>query len=162
LTRLAFTYGSEPSGAPISQKREEAVDLLMANRIKTNSVARLVLVLAATVGLANCNLLEPEEGLCVPENPGTVIVSVSDEDGAGLRDVAVQVHDVPNCVGSVYSVGQRTGRDGTSRFTFIPAGLRRVSVTLPNGFSAGGDAATRPVQVLERGTVAVAFRLGRK
>ena len=121
------------------------------------------LVLAIAVASAGCaNPLNPEAGYAVPKDPGTVVARVSDQDGAPLRDVRVQVHDIPNDVGSVYSVGQWTDAGGVTTIRSIPAGHRRVEVTPPTGFAAGPDGAVKEVDVVKGASVTVAFGLVRK
>ena len=45
------------------------------------------------------------------------------------------MHDIPNSVGTTYSIGQRTNRNGAAEISYIPAGPRRVEVKLPAGFT---------------------------
>ena len=121
------------------------------------------LVLAITVVCAGCaNPLNPEAGLAVPKDPGTVVARLSDQDGAPLRDVRVQVHDIPNAVGSFYSVGQWTDASGVTTIHSIPAGHRRVEVTLPAGYTAGPDGVVKEVDVVKDASVTVFFGLVRK
>lgn len=121
---------------------------------------RLALALAMTC--AGCaNPLNPESGLALPKDPGTVIVGVSDAAGAPLSGVRVQVHDIPNNVGSFYSVGVTTDATGSRSIHGIPAGIRRVEVTPPAGFTAGPDGATRSVEVVKDRSVTVAFTLAK-
>jgi hypothetical protein len=121
------------------------------------------LIVAAMLAAAGCaNPLNPEAGYAVPKDPGTVIARVSDQDGAPLRDVKVQVHDLPNAVGSVYSVGQWTGANGATTIRSIPAGPRRVEVTPPAGFDAGPDGLVKPVDVVKDASIKVTFGLVRK
>ena len=121
------------------------------------------LVLAIAVAGAGCaNPLNPEAGYAVPKDPGTVVARVSDQDGAPLRDVKIQVHDIPNAVGSVYSVGQWTDASGVTTIRAIPAGHRRVEVTPPTGFTAAPDGAVKEVDVVKGASVTVSFALVRK
>ena len=120
------------------------------------------LIVAAMLAAAGCaNPLNPA-GYAVPKDPGTVIARVSDQDGAPLRDVKVQVHDLPNAVGSVYSVGQWTGANGATTIRSIPGAPRRVEVTLPAGFDAGPDGLVKPVDVVKDASITVTFGLVRK
>lgn len=121
------------------------------------------LVLANAVACAGCaNPLNPEAGLPVPKDPGTVVARLSEQDGAPVRDVYVQVHDIPNAVGSVYSVGQWTDANGVTTIHAIPAGRRRVEVTPPAGFTAGPDGVVTEVDVVKDAPVTVFFGLVRK
>jgi hypothetical protein len=79
-----------------------------------------------------------------------------------VRDVAVDVGDIPNNVGTFYSVQQRTGLDGTATFGAIPAGVHRVAITLPTGFAPDMDGLVRQVTVVKNATVTVAFRVIRQ
>ena len=122
--------------------------------------ARRCVVLAIAVAGAGCvSLLNPEAGLPVPKDPGTVVARVSDQNGAPLRDVQVQVHDIPNAIGTFYSVGQWTDASGVTTIRAIPAGHRRVEVTPPTGFTAGPDGAVKEVDVMKGASVTVAFGL---
>ena len=94
----------------------------------------LALALMACVA---CDLAGPET---VPVDPGTVVAQVSDRSGAPLRDVWVYVHDIPNSLGSTFSVGVPTDARGTARIDAIPAGRRRVEVKPPAGYAAPGAA----------------------
>ena len=122
-----------------------------------------LIVAAIALAAAGCaNPLNPEAGYAVPKDPGTVVARVSDQDGAPLRDVKVQVHDIPNAVGTVYSVGQWTGANGVTTIHSIPAGPRRVEVTLPAGFDAGPDGLVKPVDVVKDASITVSFGLVRR
>lgn len=126
-------------------------------------VARCQLGLGVALLSAGCsNVLGSEAGLQVPQNPGTVVVSVREAAGAPIEDVNVQVHDLPNSVGSTYSIGEWTNGHGVVTISDVPAGRRRVEVTLPIGFRAGPDELVKPVDVLEGKAVTVAFVLSRK
>jgi hypothetical protein len=125
--------------------------------------ARRIIVAAIALAAAGCaNPLSPEPRNAVPKDPGTVIARVSDQDGAPLRDVKVQVHDIPTAIGTVYSVGQWTGANGSTTIQDIPAGPRRVEVTLPAGFEAGPDGLVKPVTVVKDASITVSFGLVRK
>ena len=121
---------------------------------------RLVSIALLLLTCSSCSgLLNPEAGFPVPQDPGTVIVRVSDQAGAPVPDVAVEVSQIPNNVGTYYSVGVRTGTDGLARFSGIPAGSRRVSMTLPAGFLADADGLARQVDVIKSASVTIEFRL---
>jgi hypothetical protein len=123
---------------------------------------RLIL-LAITLAAAGCaGPLSPERGSAAPKDPGTVVARVSDQDGAPLRDVKVQVHDIPNAIGTVYSVGQWTNANGVTAIDSIPAGHRRVEVTPPAGFEAAPDGTMREVDVVKDASITVTFGLVRK
>jgi hypothetical protein len=118
------------------------------------------MALASTVLSAACsNLLGSEAGLPVPKDPGTVLARVRDQTGEGIAGALVEMHDIPNSVGSFYSISQRTRGDGTVEFTFIPAGRRRLQVTPPAGYRAGLDELIESVDVLKDATVRVTFVL---
>jgi hypothetical protein len=130
--------------------------------VAVSSPIRLI-VLAITLAAAGCSSpLGPERGYAVPKDPGTVVARVTDQDGAPLRDVKVQVHDIPNAVGTVYSVGQWTNANGVTSIQSIPAGRRRVEVTPPAGFEGGQAGVVKEVDVVKDASVTVAFDLVRK
>lgn len=112
-----------------------------------------LLALALIVSVA-CELTEHGD---VPENPGTVVAHVADQGGAPLRDVWVYVHDIPNHVGSTYSVGVPTDANGRSVITFVSAGSRRVEVKPPAGYGAAQLVTT--VDVVKGQSVNVSFVL---
>ena len=91
------------------------------------------IVAIALMVCVGCDLAGPES---LPIDPGTVVVRVSDEARAPLRDVWVYVVDVPNRVGSTYTVGSRTDAAGVATLPGIPAGERHVDVKPPAGFAA--------------------------
>jgi hypothetical protein len=80
-----------------------------------------------------------------------------DNQAVPLSRVYVQVHDLPNAVGSFYSVGQWTDASGTTRISAIPAGRRRVEATVPNGFRAGPNGNVTEVDVVKGAAVTVVF-----
>jgi hypothetical protein len=118
------------------------------------TVVTVIVALALIVCVA-CELAGPET---VPKNPGTVIARVADDSGAPLARVWVYVHDIPNAVGSTFSVGVPTNASGTSRIEAIPAGRRRVEVKPPPGYAAPEAVA---VDVVKGVAVTVAFALTR-
>lgn len=123
---------------------------------------RIALAFALTVLSVGCSsLLGSEAGLPVPKDPGTVIVSVEDQAGRALDGVTIQVHDIPNTIGSAFSITQRTNSGGVAEFTFIPAGRCRVQVTPPPGYHAGADESITPIEVVKDATVRVGFVLAR-
>ena len=104
----------------------------------------LVVALAASVA---CDL--GEDVGPGPDNPGTVVARVTEESGAPLRDVWVYVHDVPNHVGSTYSIGVPTDAGGRAVINAVTAGSRRVEVKPPSGYTMA-----QPVSHFQRGMVA--------
>ena len=121
--------------------------------------ARRVLLGVAFLTAACSGPLGSEAGLPVPTDPGAVVVSVRDQADRPIPDVNVQVHDIPNSVGSTYSVGQRTDANGTVAIAAIPAGRRRVEVTPPPGFNGATSDLIKSVDVVKNATVAVSFVL---
>jgi hypothetical protein len=122
-----------------------------------------LIVLTIALAAAGCaSPLGPERGYDVPKDPGTVVAHVTDQAGAPLRDVKVQVHDLPNPDGPVYSVGQWTNTNGVTSIDSIPAGHRRVEVTPPAGCEGGPDGLVKWVDVVKDASVVVAFSLVRK
>ena len=120
-------------------------------------------VLGIVVLSVGCSsLLGSEAGLPVPKDPGTIVVSVRDAGGGPIDGVEVQVHDIPNSVGTTYTVGQWTDRNGVARISDIPAGLRRVEMKLPAGFRVFGDPLIKPVDVIRGASVSVIFVLQRQ
>jgi hypothetical protein len=110
--------------------------------------------LVVCAGCDGCGNYGPET---IPKDPGTVVVTVVDQSGAGMRDVWVYVHDIPNSVGSTFSRGRATNAAGLAEILAIPAGRRRVEVKPPLGYTAPEIAA---VDVVKGQAVSVAFRLG--
>jgi hypothetical protein len=125
------------------------------------AVHRHVVFVVALLSVGCSSLLGSEAGLPVPKDPGTIVVSVRDSGGRPIADVEVQVHDIPNSVGSTYSIGQRTNRDGAVEMTYIPAGPRRVEVKPPPGFRAGPDSSITQVDVIKDASVSVTFVLSK-
>jgi hypothetical protein len=115
----------------------------------------------AVLSVGCSNLLGSEAGLPVPKDPGTVVVTVEDQASRAIEGVTIQVHDIPNRVGSTFSISQRTNSGGVAEFTFIPAGRCRVQVTPPSGYSTGADESIKPIEVVKDATVRVAFVLAR-
>ena len=125
----------------------------------TKHFVAVLLALSAATSMSCSNPLSPGS---VPKDPGTVIVRVSDQLGAPVANVAVVISEIPNSVGSFYSVGQSTGADGVTNFgSSIPAGSRRVSITIPAGFVAGSDGLVRQIEVVKSASVTVEFRITR-
>lgn len=111
---------------------------------------------------AGCtSLLGSEAGLPVPKDPGTIVVTVRDSGGNPLANVEIQVHDIPNTVGSTFSISQRTNRRGVAEVTYLPAGTRRVEVTPSPGFRAAADSLIQSIDVIKDRSVSVAFVLER-
>src|SRR5215467_13463725 len=105
-----------------------------------SAVHRWVVFFVAVLLSAGCSsLLGSEAGLPAPKDPGTIVVSVRDSGGNPMANVEVQVHDIPNSVGTTFSLSQRTDRSGVAEVTYIPAGPRRVEVKPPRGFRAAVD-----------------------
>ena len=82
--------------------------------------------------------------------------------GAPVAGVQVTVSDIPNKVGGVYSVSQWTGTDGSVTIDYVDAGLRRVSISVPAGFSPDPQGIERQVEVIRRQSVTTAFRITRQ
>jgi hypothetical protein len=121
----------------------------------------LVSVLAL-VAITSCRVLNPEAGLPVPKDPGTVIVRVGDQLGAPVARVGITVSEIPNSVGSFFGESQASDANGTATFTDIPAGSRRVEIAVPLGFAPDADGAVRQVAVVKSASVTVAFRIIRE
>lgn len=117
------------------------------------TVVAWILAFALIVTVA-CDLAGPDT---VPTNPGTVIANVSDSAGAPVAGVWVYVNDIPNAVGSTFSVSVQTGASGIARIAAIPAGERRVEAKPPPGYT--GDALIKSVEVQGGRSVTVAFVL---
>jgi hypothetical protein len=121
------------------------------------------MVLGIAMLSAGCSsLLGSEAGLPVPTDPGTIVVNVREAGGNPVEDVEAQVHDIPNSVGTTYSVGQRTNRNGIAVISDIPAGPRRVEVKLPAGFGPFADSLIKPIDVIKGASVSVTFVLQRQ
>jgi hypothetical protein len=118
----------------------------------------LALMLLAAAGCGSP--LNPEAGMALPKDPGGLVVRIHDQDSAPVQGVWVYV-EMPNNVGSTFQEGTPTRADGTATFYAVPAGTRRVDVTLPAGYSAGPDGLTRPVDVQKGRTVTIQFGLVR-
>lgn len=125
----------------------------------TKHFVAVLLPLSAVTSTSCSNPLNPGP---VPKAPGTVTVRVSDQLGPPVANVAVVIREVPNSVGSFYSVGRSSGVDGVSNWgPTIPAGSRRVSITLPAGCVAGSDGIVRQIEVVKSASVTVTFRITR-
>ena len=127
----------------------------------TGKPCSIALALAIVVSTSACSV-NPEAGSCVPNNPGSVIARVQDQTGAPVASVRVEVGGIPNCVGSFYSVAQTTGRDGVTEIAAIDAGVRHVSITLPQGYDAGPEGVSRDIEVIRNRSVDVAFTILRR
>ena len=112
-----------------------------------------VVALVVCVGCDGCGNFGPGT---IPKDPGTVVAVVVDQSGAALRDVMVYVHDIPNSIGSTYSVGRATNAAGAAELHGVPAGLRRVEVKPPAGYA---PVEIVPVDVIKGQSVSVPFRL---
>jgi hypothetical protein len=121
----------------------------------------LVSVLAL-VAITSCSVLKPEAGLPVPKDPGTAIIRVGDQLGAPVPRVGITVSEIPNSVGGFFGESQASDANGTATFTDIPAGSRRVEMTVPPGFAPDADGAVRQVAVVKSASVTVAFRIIRE
>ena len=119
------------------------------------------ITLLALLGLASgaCNLME--DGTWVPEDPGTVAVSVRDQSGFPVRQALVEV-EIPNDVGGVFQHGTRTDSDGRATIRSVPAGTRPVRITPPEGFSIDADRRVQLVEVRRHQTVSATFLLVRQ
>ena len=112
-----------------------------------------VVALVVCAGCDGCGRYGPET---IPMDPGTVVAAVLDQSGAGLPDVWVYVHDIPNSVGSTFSRGRATNAAGIAMLIGIPAGPRRVEVKPPAGYAA---VEIVTVDVIKGQSVSVPFRL---
>jgi hypothetical protein len=100
------------------------------------------------------------EGLAAPEEAGTIVVQVRDEQAAPVPGATVRVQ-LPNRSGGVFEVGSTTRADGTWTLTAVPAGARRVTVTPPPGYAPGPEPLARVVAVSGGQTVSADFVLRR-
>jgi len=127
------------------------------------TMAHTLLQIAFLIAVAESMLacVRNPESTCVPQNPGSVVVRVQDQSAVPVANVRAEVGGIPNCVGSVYSVGRTTGGDGTTQLDGIDAGVRRVSITLPQGYAAGPDGVSRDVEVIRNRSVNVVFTIVR-
>lgn len=116
----------------------------------------MALLLLAAAGCVSP--LNPEAGMALPKDPGRLDVQVHDQEARPVQGVWIYV-EMPNNVGSTFQEGTPTRADGTATFYAVPAGTRRVDVTLPAGYSAGPDGLTRQVDVQKGKTVSVRFGL---
>jgi hypothetical protein len=123
------------------------------------TLLQIAFVIAAAESMLAC--VGNPESSCVPQNPGSVVVRVQDQSAVPVANVRAEVGGIPNCVGSVYSVGRTTGGDGTTQLDGIDAGVRRVSITLPQGYAAGPDGVSRDVEVIRNRAVNVVFTIVR-
>jgi hypothetical protein len=116
------------------------------------------LVLAITVVCAGCaNPLNPETGMAAPKDQGRWLRGWSDQ-GAPLRDVRVQVHDIPNAPGFMASVKGPT--PGCHDFQDSRRAARRSDAA--GRLRAGPDGVVKAVDVVKDASVTVFFRLVRK
>lgn len=123
-----------------------------------SSLRHLRLLAAALLCSAACAPLSPDALKAF----GTIVVHVDDDRRMAVRDVLIQVHDIPNAVGSFYGVGQWTGSDGTTSIRLITAGHHRVEMTVPAGFTAGPTGALREIDIAAGGSVVVQFEIVRR
>jgi hypothetical protein len=84
---------------------------------------------------------------------------VFDQDVQAMVGVTVHITDIPNSVGSTYSVGAATDTTGRVSFDVIPAANRGVEVTVPIGYLADASSSTRRIDVLFNASVSVSFTL---
>jgi len=126
------------------------------------AAGRLTVLAIALLSAGCSSLLGSEAGLPAPKDPGTIVVNVRDVGGSAIANVEVQVHDIPNTVGSTYTISQRTNGNGVAEMIYIPAGARRVEVTPPPGYRAGVDSLIKSIDVIKDSSVTVAFVLERQ
>jgi hypothetical protein len=126
------------------------------------AVYRWVAFAVALLSGGCSTLLGSEAGLPAPKDPGTIVVSVRDSGGNPIANVEVQVHDVPNTVGSTFSIGLWTDGRGVAELTDIPAGPRRVEVKPSSGFRAAAASLIQSIDVIKGSSVSVAFVLERR
>ncbi|HEX6974436.1 MAG TPA: carboxypeptidase-like regulatory domain-containing protein [Vicinamibacterales bacterium] len=108
-----------------------------------------------------CGGYNPEAGMSLPKDPGSLIVQVLDQDERPVSGVWVYV-EMPNNIGSTFQEGTPTRADGTAMFYAVPSGTRRVEIRpVPAGFSAGPDGVMKNVDVLKGQTVTTRFVLHR-
>ena len=123
-----------------------------------SAIGITLLVLFGSASAA-CNLME--DGTWVPEDPGTVAVSVRDQSGFPVRQALVEV-EIPNAVGGVFQHGTRTDSDGRATIRSVPAGTRPVRITPPEGFSIDAEQRVQLVDVRRHQTVSATFVLVRQ
>lgn len=111
----------------------------------------------ALIGCVACDLAGPELAP-PPKDPGSVVAHVTDGSGAAMGDVWVYVHDIPNSVGSTFTIGVPTNTSGLARIDAIPAGRRRVEVKPPAGYTVPDMI---PIDVVKGDSVTVSFVLSR-
>ena len=122
-------------------------------------LVRWRLALVVVLASAGCSgPLSPESGP-VPTDLGAVMVTVTDRSAAAVRNTYVQVHDIPNAVGTFFRVGQWTDATGVTTITAIPAGRHRVEVTPPDGFTILPADSLQSVDVVKGVSVRVSFVL---
>ena len=68
---------------------------------------------------------------------------------------------MPSEVGNLFTVSSPTGADGAISFPGIPAGRRRVGVTLVPGLQASNQEAVQEIDVVKGRTTQVNFTLVR-
>ena len=124
--------------------------------------AYVLAVAVVSMGACSGNPLNPEAGLHRPKDPGTVLTRVTDPLGTPVPNVEITVSEIPNSVGSFYSVSQFTRADGTTSIGSIDAGSRKVTMTVPPGFNADPEGSSRQVAVVKDATVTVSFRISKQ
>jgi hypothetical protein len=107
------------------------------------------------------NPLDPEAGMSVPKDPGTLVVRVEDQASLPVQDVYVSVVE-PNSIGSLFNTAAWTTASGTITFYGVPAGSRRVAIAPPTGFSVDAASSVRQVDVVRGALVTVDFNVVRK
>lgn len=111
-------------------------------------------VVFALIICVGCGMTAPEE---IVAESGSVVAFVTDATRAPMAGVWVYVHDIPNRVGSTYSVGSPTNATGNVTLAAVGAGQRRVEVRPPSGYS--GTDLTKTVDVVKGTPVSVSFTL---
>jgi hypothetical protein len=132
----------------------------MLNRRVARSSRAAGLLLAWAAATQCSGLTGPSEvGLPLPANAGTVVVRVRDQHDAPVRNVSVSI-ELPDTSGGVFRTVADTGADGTvTFFREVPAGLRRVEIAPPDGFTAGSEPLAREIEVRRDASTTVDFRL---
>lgn len=120
---------------------------------KTTNRRVLLMLAAAAFAAGGCN---PEAGMWLPRNAGSVRALVRDTSGSPVRGAQVMV-EMPNSVGGVFWTGSSTNSSGTVTIHGVPEGSRPVDVTPPAGFSIHAAQRVQVVEVQEGRTAAVTF-----
>lgn len=132
---------------------------MMARSDAARRVSAHVLLLSVCVLAATCsNPINPEAGLPLPKDPGTLTVRVFDDGAQPVANARVSVTQ-PNNIGGVFTVSGFTDAAGVRTFLGVPAGQRPVTVEPPSGYGPTDAGLVQNTEVIKGRTTIVTFTL---